>query len=58
MEKKVAENSKKIGKENTDSLLDNAKGEDTAMKAEFPNVAAGESLKAFAPKAALAQKTQ
>jgi hypothetical protein len=31
-----------------------AKEVDDAMKADFPNVAAGESLKAFPPKASLA----
>jgi len=52
MEKKVSADSKKLGEENTKSLIGEAKGDDDAMKAAFPNVAAGESLKAY-PKAAL-----
>ena len=56
MEKKVSADSKKLGKENTEGLIGEAKEDDDAMKAAFPNVAAGESLKAF-PKAALVQKT-
>jgi len=56
MEKKVAENSKKIGKENTDDLTSNAKEEDAAMKKQFPNKAAQASIKAFSPKSSLAQK--
>ena len=54
MEKKVAETSKKTGEAHTKLLTGEAKGVDTAMKAGFPNVAAGESIKAFSPKAALA----
>ena len=57
MEKKVSADSKKLGKENTEGLIGEAKEDDDAMKAAFPNVAAGESLKAY-PKAALVQKNQ
>ena len=35
-----------------------AKAEDKAMKDEFKNEAAAASIKAFAPKASLAQKAQ
>ena len=53
MEKKVAETSKKTGEANTKLLTGEAKGVDDAMKSGFPNVAAGESIKVFSPKAAL-----
>ena len=51
MEKKLAEDSKKAKKANTDTLIGNAKEDDDAMKKEFPNVAAGASLKAYPPAA-------
>jgi hypothetical protein len=55
--KKVSIDLKKLGADNTKTAIGEAKGDDDAMKAAFPNVAAGASLKAF-PKASLAQKTQ
>ena len=54
--KKVSTDLKKLGADNTKTAIGEAKGDDDAMKAAFPNVAAGASLKAF-PKASLAQKS-